>query len=168
MLSKELGEYEVRFGVQRAAAISRVKPPAIVAAADTGRGAPTLAGMIRTPQGTSEERAVLDAVLAEIVDTLTSPAWDDRKLALARDMSADGFWRSAERFSTLSRVALIDRVEVAADTAEALAGRLARSAGADGTLSRDLVARLALQLHLIKLGFADVDSGAPVEVAVRV
>lgn len=139
-----------------------------VAAPDTGRGAPTLAGMIRTPQGTGEERAVLDAVLAEIIDTLTSPAWDDRKLALARDMSADGFWRSGERFSTLARVALIDRVEVAADTAEALAGRLARSAGADGTLSRDLVARLALQLHLIKLGLVDVDSGAPVEVAVRV
>ena len=62
----------------------------------------------------------------------------------------------------------MDRVRAAAATAEALRGRLAKGTQRTGKHSRELVARLALQLHLIKEGIKDAVEAAPIEVALRV
>jgi len=61
----------------------------------------------------------------------------------------------------------MDRVAAAAETARALEERLARGRRPD-KISRELVARLALQLWLVKEGIADAFEAAPIEVAVVV
>jgi ATP-dependent Clp protease ATP-binding subunit ClpC len=53
-------------------------------------------------------------------------------------------------------------------TADALRARLAKGAERSGRSSRELVARLALQLHLIKEGIRDVHERSPIEVVLQV
>jgi hypothetical protein len=62
----------------------------------------------------------------------------------------------------------MDRVKAASSTAEALRTRLAKGAERSGKSSRELVGRLALQLHLTKEGIRDVFEAAPIEVALLV
>ena len=81
---------------------------------------------------------------------------------------APGFWARPDRHATLARLALMDRVKAAVSTADALRGRLAKGAERSGRSSRELVARLALQLHLIKEGVRDVHEHAPIEVVLQV
>ena len=83
-------------------------------------------------------------------------------------MLAAAFWSTPDRFETLARLALMDRVQAAADTARALKGAPGqRQPSASGKSSRELVARLALQLHLVGEGLRDVDeTSRPIEVAV--
>jgi hypothetical protein len=61
----------------------------------------------------------------------------------------------------------MDRVKAAAVTAESLRVRLAKGTERTGKYSRELVGRLALQLHLLKEGIMDVMESAPIEVAPR-
>jgi ATP-dependent Clp protease ATP-binding subunit ClpC len=98
---------------------------------------------------------------------LTGPEWAAEKLRLSAAMSEARFWSRPERFATLGRIELMDRIEVAADTARSLEGRLARRTGS-GPAAREPVARLALQLHLIAAGLADLDANAPDEAALLV
>lgn len=145
-----------------------------------GDGEPGAAGtsqalpqMILAPHGTAEEWAVLEQDLKAVHDELAAPAWDGLKMELAERMAEEGFWQDAGRFRVLGRVALIDRVEIAADTAASLAGRLRRAGDRGGrpaqpAYSRELVSRLALQLHLVRAGILDAREDAPVEVAVVV
>ena len=129
---------------------------------------PGLPGMILAPQGTAAEIAVLEAEGSGVAQVFLSPEWEERKLGLADAMAAADFWSRADRHQTLSRVALMDRVKAAAATAEALRARLAKGAERSGKSSRELVGRLALQLHLIKEGIRDVFEAAPIEVALLV
>ena len=63
----------------------------------------------------------------------------------------------------------MDRVQAAAGTADVAARRGSpRGRERTGKSSRELVARLALQLHLIKEGIRDVLETAPIEVALLV
>ncbi len=62
----------------------------------------------------------------------------------------------------------MDRVKAAAATAESLRARLAKGTERTGKYSRELVGRLALQLHLLKEGIKDVMETAPIEVALVV
>ncbi len=87
--------------------------------------------------------------------------------ARERDQRA-GFWSRPDRFETLVRFELMDRLEVAAETATSLQARLARQSGAASKGMRELVARLAMQIHLVNEGLKDLDEKAPVEVALVV
>jgi len=58
----------------------------------------------------------------------------------------------------------MDRVKAAAATADRLGARLAKGTERTGKYSRELVGRLALQLHLIAEGIRDVMETAPIEV----
>ena len=58
----------------------------------------------------------------------------------------------------------MDRVGEAARTAERLKLRLEASWNGTARASRELVARLALQLHLVQQGQADAMDGAPIDV----
>ena len=84
-------------------------------------------------------------------------------------MPAAGFWSRPDRHETLARLALMDRVQAAAQhgrvPARAASPRARERAGKS---SRELVARLALQLHLVKEGIRDVFEAAPIEVALLV
>ena len=129
---------------------------------------PALPTMILAPEGTAVEMKVLEAEYSGIAQVFLSPEWEGRKAALADDMQAADFWSRPDRHETLSRLALMDRVKTAASTAEALRARLAKGAQRSGKSSRELVGRLALQLHLIKEGTRDVFEAAPIEVALLV
>jgi ATP-dependent Clp protease ATP-binding subunit ClpC len=90
------------------------------------------------------------------------------KASLAEQMTASDFWARPQRYETLARLALMDRVKAAAATAESLSARLAKGTERGGKFSRELVARLALQLHLLGEGIKDVMEAAPIEVALVV
>ncbi len=127
-----------------------------------------LTSMILSPRGTAEEFAALAAQCTSLEQSLTSPQWDELKQRLSEEMSAPGFWQSSGRHEKLARLALMDRVAAAAGTLGRLRERLARGASRSGRYSRDLVSRLALQLHLLNEGIKDVSEDAPVEVALMV
>jgi ATP-dependent Clp protease ATP-binding subunit ClpC len=129
---------------------------------------PPLAAMILSATGSPEEQTVLAAGLQEIETTLASPAWEKlQNDGLERMREAD-FWSRPDRHETLAQIALMDRVKAAADTAFSLQARQAKGSERAGKSSRELVQRLALQIHLVKDGIADVVAAAPVEVAVVV
>jgi ATP-dependent Clp protease ATP-binding subunit ClpC len=146
---------------------SDARPAAAPAAADAGRP-PSHSAMILAPRGTAAEFAALASEAAAVKETLASPDWERLKLALSNEMSAPDFWSKPQRYRSLARLALMDRVAAAARTADALGARLARGAGGPGRYSRELVARLALSLYLVKAGLADAFEDAAVEVALLV
>jgi ATP-dependent Clp protease ATP-binding subunit ClpC len=127
-----------------------------------------LAAMILAADGSAAELKALEAEYGAIAQAFQSPAWEDLKAALSEAMLAADFWTRPERYQTLARLALMDRVKAANATAEALRARLAKGAQRAGKSSRELVARLALQLHLIKHGIKDALEAAPIEIALAV
>jgi ATP-dependent Clp protease ATP-binding subunit ClpC len=135
---------------------------------EAGGRAPTLASMILAPRGTAAEFSALAAAAAGIKQTLASPQWERLKRELSNEMIAPDFWERPQRHQSLARLALMDRVAAAAGTADALRLRLAKGAGGPGHYSRELIARLALGLHLVEQGIADAFEGAAVEVALMV
>jgi ATP-dependent Clp protease ATP-binding subunit ClpC len=148
---------------------SDARPAAAPADADSGGRPPTLPTMILAPRGTAAEFGTLATEAAGIKETLASPDWERLKLKLSNEMIAPDFWSRPQRHESLARLALMDRVAAAAGTADALRGRLARgSGGGPGHYSRELIARLALSLHLVKEGLKDAFEGAAVEVALMV
>jgi ATP-dependent Clp protease ATP-binding subunit ClpC len=147
-----------------------VDPDSDVASPDEVRAEPAappaaLAPMILTPAGTQEEFRALESEHERIEHTLSSAEWQDLKIGLSGDMSAGDFWSRPDRFNTLARLALMDRVKAATETASSLRARLARGARPPRSYSAELVARLALQLHLIKQGISDVFDNEPIELA---
>ncbi len=127
-----------------------------------------LAAMILGAGGTSAEVQTLEQELAAIQASLASEAWETLKILHAEKMQSPDFWSKPERFETLSRIALMDRVRAAAGTAESLRTRLAKAPARAGKSSKELIGRLALQLHLTGQGIEDVFEGAPIEAALTV
>jgi ATP-dependent Clp protease ATP-binding subunit ClpC len=124
--------------------------------------------MILAPAGSAAELEALAREYAGVEERLASAQWEDLKSGLSANMTQADFWTRPDRHATLSRLALMDRVKAAATTAEALRARLAKGTQRTGKSSRELVARLALQLHLLKEGIRDAVEAAPIEVALRV
>ena len=150
-----------------------VDPDADVAAADQSPAvapavSPALASMILGPEGTQAEFAALQAEYDGIARTLASGEWENLKESLSGDMSSADFWSRPDRFNTLARLALMDRVRSAAETADALRTRLARGSRRLRPYSAELSGRLALQLHLIKEGIKDAIDDAPIELTLTV
>ncbi len=128
----------------------------------------TMARMILQATGAPEERAALVSELERIEARLADGEWVSLETSLVDDMRQPDFWNRPGRFGVLSRYALIDRVKAAVGTARGLETRLSRSAGRGGRYSRDLVSRLASQLHVIRHGTDDVLADSPVEVVLAV
>ena len=124
--------------------------------------------MILAPGGSDVELDALQSEHAGVARTLASAQWEDLKAGLADKMAAADFWTRPDRHDTLARLALMDRVKAAAATANSLGARLAKGTERTGKYSRELVGRLALQLHLLKEGIRDVMETAPIEVALVV
>ena len=143
-------------------------PAAAAPESDASGRPPALPAMILAPRGTATEFAALAREADAIEQALASPAWEELKLALSKQMSAPDFWQDPHRYATLARLALMDRVAAAAKTVGALRNRLARGAGRPANYSRELMSRLALHLHLVREGIKDAREAAPVEVALTV
>jgi ATP-dependent Clp protease ATP-binding subunit ClpC len=141
--------------------------PALSGQSDSGKPR-TLAAMILTPYGTATEVTALEAAYVEMEQSLESTKWEDLKTHLSKLMTMPDFWRKPDRYETLSRWALMDRVMTAARTAQSLRDRLNRGLERTGKHSREMISRLALQIHLICEGIKDVFEGAPIEVAILV
>ena len=123
--------------------------------------------MILGPIGSEAEARALQTEYANIEQTFVSEPWEELKARLSNNMLAPDFWTRSDRHDSLARLALMDRVKVAMSTAESLRARLTKGAGT-GKYSRELVGRLALQLHLVREGVRDVTEAAPIEVALQV
>jgi ATP-dependent Clp protease ATP-binding subunit ClpC len=135
-------------------------------AAPTGPVAPAaLASTILAPKGTRAEFETLQAEYEDMDCTLQSAEWDGLKEKLAEEIASADFWNRPDRFDTLARFALMDRVKSAVETANALRGRLGRYSRTPARYSAQLSGRLALQLHLIREGIRDAFDNAPVELA---
>ena len=127
-----------------------------------------LASLILAPRGTAAEFQMLQAEYDGIVETLQSVEWQMLKRSLSGEMAAADFWARVDRFDTLARFALMDRVKAAAETASALRDRVARYGRSKRPYSAELGGRLALQLHLIKDGIKDALDNSPVELALAI
>ena len=135
---------------------------------NTAQRTATLPEMILAPEGSEAELGALRHEYAAVAETLTSTRWEDLKDRLSEAMAAADFWARPDRHDTLARLALMDRVKAAAATADSLRARLAKGTERTGKNSRELVGRLALQVHLLKEGIKDVMETAPIEVALVV
>jgi len=126
----------------------------------------SLATMVLRPGGTAKERAALAQYWAEIETQLDSEAWINLGTQLSAESADPEFWSRSDRCAVLARRALMDRVAEAARTAAHLKLRLDRSGKPAAQASRELVARLALQLHLVQQGLTDTLMGSPIDVLV--
>ena len=135
--------------------------------ADNGER-PSLFEMMRAPAGSGGEVATLAASLDPLVARFETPAWTKEKAELGAAINASEFWSRDDRFETLARIELMDRLAVAADTATSLENRLSRIGDGTGKALRDLVARQAMQIHLVSEGLKDLDEKSPPEIAVIV
>ena len=143
--------------------------PSAGSAQGTASGeAPALPIMMLMPAGTAAEANALDKEYVAIEEMLDAADWEDLKIAVSEPMRAADFWSRPDRHRTLARLALMDRVKAAASTAHSLRERLAKGSRHTGKSSRELVSRLAQQLHLIKEGMRDVREDAPIEVALLI
>jgi ATP-dependent Clp protease ATP-binding subunit ClpC len=133
---------------------------------DAALKSPGLAAMILAPRATSAEMEALAAELRDVEQRVGAEDWDALKRRLSGEMSRESFWKEPGRYHTLARLALMDRVAAAVETARALRRRLDR--GQPGHYSRELVSRLALQLWLVRQGMRDVFEQAPIEAAIEV
>ena len=129
---------------------------------------PALPTMVLAPEGSDRELQVLAAEYEAVTQALASANWDGAKQRLSERMAAPAFWSEPDRHEVLARLALMDRVQAAARTADSLRGRLDKGARRSGKSSRELVARLALQIHVLKDGVRDVFETAPIEIALLV
>ena len=128
-------------------------------------GASALAPVILAPRGTEAEFQMLQAECEAVERTLASAEWEQLREELTDEMSSADFWNRPDRFGTLARFALMDRVKSAKDSADALRRRVARYSRSSRRYSAELSGRLALQLHLVGAGIRDVRENAPVEIA---
>jgi ATP-dependent Clp protease ATP-binding subunit ClpC len=127
-----------------------------------------LASVILAPKGTHEEFQRLQADYDDVAHALQSSDWEALKEKLNATMTDSDFWNRPDRFGTLARLALMDRVKLASETADTLKNRLARSAQSPRGYSAELSGRLALQLHLVKDGMQDAFADSPIELALAV
>lgn len=128
----------------------------------------SLPAMILRPRGVAQERTALAAAWAEIQAQFAGAEWTALKERLHGETSDPAIWSRPDRYAVFARLALIDRVEQAARTAERLNVRLQAKGSGAGEAPRELVARLAQQLHLVREGMSDARLDSPIDVLLSV
>ena len=129
---------------------------------------PSIAAIMLHPEGSAAEIDVLADAVGDIAVKVGAANWSARKADLNEAINAAEFWTRPDRFQLLARFELMDRLGVAAATARSLQQRLGRRRNHTGPAGRELVARLAMQAHLVREGLRDLDEDQPVEVAVLI
>ncbi len=141
--------------------------PAAGAAPSAGDRETLMARAILAPSGSAPELKALDDAMAENRARFASEAWRTLKDKLGSDMADAGIWQRSDRAQIFSQYELMDRVLEAQRTSERLNERLS-AYKQPGKVSRELVARLALQLHLVALGIDDALDNAPIDALLSV
>lgn len=141
----------------------------VAAEARPATAGPTdIAALALTPASSAEAVATLDDALDGVHRRQHDSTWEQQNLDIASTMSAADFWTRPTRFESLAKMALMDRIKVATETADSLRGRLLKARERSGKPARELVGRLALQIYLIEHGLTDLASDAPIEVALLI
>jgi ATP-dependent Clp protease ATP-binding subunit ClpC len=127
----------------------------------------SLPAMILRPEGTTVERVRAAAVWANIQAQLSSPAWADLESTSGRGRGAGHLVaRGSSRDLRAACTHGSHRRSGANRRASQTAARHER--GETARASRELIARLALQLHLVQQGQADAMEDMPIDVLLTV
>lgn len=140
---------------------------ALPLSSDASLGAASIVRAILMPSASKPECSALAAEMAAIDAKLSGHDWNAKRDALSAAINDAGVWQRKDRATIFTRFEQMDRVLEAKRTAERLNARLEASRGRGGA-SRELVSRLALQLHLVGLGIDDALTNAPVDALVAV
>jgi ATP-dependent Clp protease ATP-binding subunit ClpC len=135
---------------------------------DARSGTLTLAHIALAPKGERDEVATLADEQQKIAGQIASNEWTERKSRLTAEMHAPAFWEREDRVHVLSRLEMMDRLAVAAETAASLQGRLQGRRTLSGRPLRDVLSRLAVQLLSVQDGLRDLHEDAPVDVALAI
>ena len=132
-------------------------------ASETRTEPPTLEvrQLVLDARGTPEEVDLLEDRLTTLRARVESPDWEAQKEAALREMRAPGFWELSTRFAVLGLAEYMDRIEVGLETAGSLLRRLDARHHARQHYPRELVKRLAQQLHLLDAACTTLDAGHP-------
>lgn len=105
--------------------------------------------LVLDARGTVDEVECLEDRYDDLAEHVESTAWQQRKSEALHQLRAPGFWESPDRFTVLGLVEYMDRIEVGLETAQSLLRRLGSGNGARRRYPRDMIQRLAEQLHLL-------------------
>jgi ATP-dependent Clp protease ATP-binding subunit ClpC len=130
---------------------------------------PALAGLSLKPlilsaHGTEAERRFLAERLAQLEQRIGSDAWLSAKAAELEAMSASDFWNDPQRFATLSRIELMDRIAAGVEGARSIMRRLEHRADQHHALPASLLSSLAQQIYLLECALHDRDKNCASEV----
>jgi ATP-dependent Clp protease ATP-binding subunit ClpC len=145
--------------------------------ADPSQGSPveieagdgmSLPSIILRQTGSGAERTSLVAFWREISEELAGDPWQAKVDQLRLALADPAVWSRDDRHRVFSDLELADRIGEAARTAERLFQRYDKGARETARTSRELAARLALQLYNVRLGMDDFNAGAPIDAFLRV
>ena len=117
--------------------------------------------LVLDARGTPAEVDALDDRYGEILATVESPDWERRKADALAQMRTAGFWESPTRYAVLGLAEYMDRIEAGLETAGSLIRRLDARHRARSHYPRELVQRLAQQLHLLDAACRTLAEGLP-------
>jgi ATP-dependent Clp protease ATP-binding subunit ClpC len=128
----------------------------------------SLPAIVLSQSGSVAERALLASSWRDIDRALAGEAWQAKIEGLRLALADPAIWSRDDRHRVFSSLELADRISEAARTAERLFRRYNTSSERSARASRELAARLALQLYNLRQGMADFASDAPVDALLRV
>jgi ATP-dependent Clp protease ATP-binding subunit ClpC len=131
-------------------------------------GNPSLASVILRQTGSAAERASLAASWREISDEMAGERWSAANDRLSLALADPAIWSRDDRHHVFCRFEMVDRLREAARTAERLLRRYRAASQGPARASRELAARLALQLYNLRQGLDDLAADAPIDVLLRV
>jgi len=129
---------------------------------------PSLPSILLRQTGSAAERASLAACWREISGEMAGERWNAANERLSSGLADPAIWARDDRHHVLSRLETVDRVKEAARTAERLFQRYQAASRGPARASRELAARLALQLYNLRQGLDDLETDAPIDALLRV
>jgi ATP-dependent Clp protease ATP-binding subunit ClpC len=123
-----------------------------------------LGPLVLNARGTDAERRFLAERLARLDQRIVSESWATAKSAQLAELNRPGFWGEPERFATLGKVELMDRIEAGIEAAHSIMRRLDARAGQRQGFPVTLLANLAQQIYLLECALHDLDAQCAAEV----
>jgi ATP-dependent Clp protease ATP-binding subunit ClpC len=142
-------------------------PAQSAAAEPEAEGNVSLPSIVLCQTGSAAERASLAACWREISDEMAGPAWSAANQEMRAALADPAIWSREDRHRIFSSIELADRVREAARTAERLFQRYQAASEHSARASRELAARLALQLFNVRQGLDDIAAKAPIDALLR-
>ena len=128
----------------------------------------TLGPLILSARGNESERRFLVERLTALEQRIGSEVWLANKAQHLASMNRATFWKDPDRFATLSRIELTDRIDAGVDNARSIMRRLEARAKQRNALPASLLSSLAQQIYLLQCALHDVDAECAPEVFLSV